>query len=169
MKAREIKNALFSGQLSLSESLRCAQELLVEECDSEVLVWIKNELDGYASDAILPEYRKIPCEVYVEYEDPIYGSRVVHADVQGVSEKIKQELCTMYVAQGVRGIEAIICRKNDEAPRVLIKDGKLNIVLGAVYAQGQINKAYQQTKVSYMKGILDAVRKQLINILSAQI
>ena len=46
MKANEIKNALYSGQLSLSESLRCTQELLEGRGDSEVLAWIKNEWDG---------------------------------------------------------------------------------------------------------------------------
>lgn len=169
MKANEIKNALYSGQLSLSESLRCTQELLAESGDCEVLAWIKNELNGYASDAMLPEYRKIPCEVYVEYEHPIYGSRVIHADMQGVAEPNMAGFCTMYVTQEVEGIEAIVRRNNDEATRVLIKDEKRNIILGAVYSQGQINKAYQQTKISCMKGILDAVRKRLSDILREQI
>jgi len=169
MKANEIKNALYSGQLSLSESLRRTQELLTDSVCSEAFVWIRNELEGYADDAMLPEYRKIPCEVYVEYEHPIYGSRVEHADMQGVGEPNRKEFCTMYVAQGVEGIEAIVRRNVNEATRVLIKDGKCNMILGAVYSQGQINKAYQQTKISCMKRVLDAVRKQLMDILREQI
>ena len=169
MKANEIKNALYSGQLSLSESLRCTQELLEGRGDSEVLAWIKNEWDGYADDAILPEYRKILCEVYVEYEDPIYGTKIVSVDAnefEEIDEEEKLHLYRMHIGYGIEQLEKRLLNKESGDITKTLKGEKYNVLKGKVAnTGGMMVRAYQQAELSCLKSIISFVRQRLLDVL----
>ena len=171
MKENEIRHALNSGQLSLSESLRCMQELLVGSGDSEVLAWIKHELDGYADDAILPEYREIPCEVYVEYEDPLYGTKIVSVDANEFEEIDKEEklhLYRMYIGSGIKQLENRQLNKESGEITKILKGEKYNVLKGRVAnTGGMMVKAYQQAELSCIKSIISSVRKRLLDVLQS--
>lgn len=71
-KSKIIKD-LANGEIDLQTALKRTKVLLQEFDDEKLLEWINYEMEGYPSDVLIPEYRRIPGQPFCSY---IKGSMV---------------------------------------------------------------------------------------------
>ena len=67
MAKSQIIKDLANGKTNLQTALKRTKVLLQEFDDEKLLEWINYEMEGYPSDVVVPEYRRIPGQPFCSY------------------------------------------------------------------------------------------------------
>ena len=170
MSANEILDKLIGGQIKLSQALLYTKVLMADSTCSAQVTWVRNECDGYESRLDVPEYRRIPCQLYAHSSVAFVGEHTKPADAYGLDEVYQKEcglsLYTMYVTEGVESLEEFMNGSTDGTVSMSLPDN-----LNKAFRESNTNpsvailQVYQQAPISYITGLLTSVKNELINIL----
>lgn len=161
---REIQKDAVNSNVSVSDLLRKCKILAYRLGNEDFKSWVDFELNGYESDDLLPEYRKI----YVGSKGHFVGSfgrSFNNADIpiHGLPEKL-QEICTK--ANFSNPIAAL------ESYTVNDKNGQLtqswNLAILAKYGSNMYSdlnciQAWKVIPIAAVIGIIDTVKTKILN------
>lgn len=72
--------------ITLSQALTRAKLIAYKIDNEDFKLWIDNELNGYSNTNLLPQYRKISCELQAVINVPFVGTRAIPIDVTSLDK-----------------------------------------------------------------------------------
>lgn len=165
----ELKIAVTKDETSLSEALlRC--KLLADNIKSdELLKWIHNELNGYGTKDVIPDYRKLSCNLKGD---------IIRTDISGTqkgtgmmlpkgSGEMAEMLSAVSCRDSVAALEDIVSNKSSSMVRYELSADVLPYLTSLCANDFNVYSAYLETSKGQIKQILITVRSKLLDFLSA--
>jgi hypothetical protein len=108
---REIQSAAIDSNTDLATLLRKCKVLAARLGNQEFKVWVDNELSGYKSKNVLPEYRVLDVFSKGHFAGP-FNSGMNNADIplSCIPEEYREMMSKSYMMQPVASIEALISK-----------------------------------------------------------
>lgn len=134
MGNKELYLNLVTNKIAIYEAL--ALSLAFVPLSQKERLWIENELNGYSDKFIVPDYRKLPCEVKARIQN-LYSGIVEDIVLTGkpmedleamLNNKLGLSVYKMYLCQGVESMEQQVADHND-GDIIMIFDGPLSLEL----------------------------------------
>ena len=168
MTPNEILDKLISGQVKLSQAMHLARIMLLQKGNPDMVEWLTNECNGYNGKLSLPDYRKIPCQIYAESQAPYIGTRVEPVNARELDEScIKTSgasLYTMYLVQGIESIETLSEDGKKGIVTMTFSDKIEKMFMSALSPNGTcVSRVYQQASASYIPHVIASVKNEFIN------
>lgn len=179
MKAMSINDlyiGLVTNKLSLSECLALASVCV--PLNSEERLWVDAELNGYNNKTVVPDYRKLSCEVKARIQN-LYSGIVEDIDLIGkpiedleamLNDKLGLSVYKMYLCQGVESMEQQVVDHND-GDIIMKFDGPPGLELKSLLRPNeraysfQTLYVFQTTPTAYLKTALSVIKNFLLSIL----
>ncbi len=160
---RDIQNEATESTVPVSTVLRRAQTLAFRLSHEPLKQWTRNELEGYPSIDVLPDYRRFSLgalPVKGEFVDPtgIY-SNIPIAPTQ-VPDYARERLFTPAFMQGVAEYEALLATGLHEFPIPWTGD---EVLLMRQTALPGLTRAAQMMSSNTIAGMLDQVRNRILS------
>lgn len=161
---REIQKDAVNSNVSISDLLRKCKILAYRLGNEDFKSWVDFELNGYKSNDLLPEYRKL----YVGSRGHFVGSfgrSFNNADIptHGLPEKL-QEICTKAIfTNPIAALESYAVNdKNDQLTQswdlaILAKYGS------NMYSDFNCIQAWKVIPIAAVIGIIDTVKTKILN------
>lgn len=176
MSINDLYLGLVTNKFSLSEGLGLVSVYV--PLTSEERLWVDAELNGYIDKTIVPDYRKLPCEVKARIQN-LYSGIVEDIDLVGqpmedletmLNSKLGLSVYKLYVCQGVESIEQSIKDHND-GDIIMKFEGAPSSELKSLLSPNE--RAYnfktlyvfQATPVAYLKNALSIIKNRLLKIM----
>lgn len=161
---REIQNGAVDGSTDLETLLRKCRILASRLQNDELKSWVQSELDGYANNAIVPEYRIIHCNALGNFSG-YFGSGLKNAPIPEscIPEKHRDELTIMKLREGIGALKAL---SGDSVPSMLQIDWPADAyrLFGTqIYANMNLMQAWLVVPKTAVIGILSTVRNRILN------
>lgn len=125
MAKSKIIKELANGTIDTQTALKRAKVLLQELDNDDVLRWINYEIEGYATDLDVPEYRKIGGQLYGSY---FKGSMVSHMKYTHVPLPLgkmptesKQALLVTDITQGIETLKRMVTESEQSETKTLAR------------------------------------------------
>lgn len=125
MAKSEIIKELANGTIDTQTALKRAKVLLQELDNDDVLRWINYEIEGYATDLDVPEYRKIGGQLYGSY---FKGSMMSHMKYTHVPLPLgkmptesKQALLVTDITQGIETLKRMVTESEQSETKTLAR------------------------------------------------
>lgn len=160
----EIIDILSDESKSLSEALLKTQVLLHKVGKKELAEWVRQELNGYPQEADLPEYRMLHANVLANFRNMDYRYASQPIPIMHLSEEAQKNLQTMTFRQALSVIEDMATKDKGDVIRVLPPE--YSSMLDEGLSNGyHIERAWCQTPVHDVKGILTRIRSRLLDFI----
>lgn len=176
MGNKELYLNLVTNKIAIYEAL--ALSLAFVPLSQDERLWIENELNGYSDKFIVPDYRKLPCEVKARIQN-LYSGIVEDIVLTGkpmedleamLNNKLGLSVYKMYLCQGVESMEQQVADHND-GDIIMIFDGPPSLELKSLLRPNE--RAYnfktmyvfQTSPVAYLKNTLSVIKNRLLSIL----
>ena len=148
--------------------MQLARIMLLQKGNPDMVEWLTNECNGYNGKLSLPDYRKIPCQIYAESQAPYIGTRVEPVHARELDEScIKTSgasLYTMYLVQGIESIEALSEEGNKGVVTMTFPDGIEKMFMSALSTDGTcVSRVYQQASASYIPHVVASAKNEFIS------
>ena len=122
MARSQIIKDIANNTVDLQTALKRTKVLLQEFDDEKLLEWVNYEIEGYPSDAEVPEYRKILGQPYCSYFKGSMMSHITYTDVPmslgDMPEENKKEFHYMDITQGIETLKHFV-NDNKEIGRII--------------------------------------------------
>lgn len=125
MAKSKIIKELANGTIDTQTALKRAKVLLQELDNDDVLRWINYEIEGYATDLDVPEYRKIGGQLYGSY---FKGSMMSHMKYTHVPLPLgkmptesKQALLVTDITQGIETLKRMVTESEQSETKTLAR------------------------------------------------
>lgn len=125
MAKSKIIKELANGTIDTQTALKRAKVLLQELDNEDVLRWINYEIEGYATDLDVPEYRKIGGQLYGSY---FKGSMMSHMKYTHVPLPLgkmptesKQALLVTDITQGIETLKRMVTESEQSETKTLAR------------------------------------------------
>ena len=128
----------------------------------ELAEWIKNEAQGYDTDADIPSYRIVPMSVYGTFSGP-FGSGIKNAPIPSllVKEIVGADWTTYKIRQSAAAVEELTTHKNglqlDMSNLMLVLRGKIYPDFEPVQLVGSVSR-------TAIIDVANAIRNRLLEI-----
>lgn len=176
MSINDLCLGLVTNKYSLSECLALAD--VYAPLTSEERLWVDSELNGYSDKFIVPDYRKLSCEVKARIQN-LYSGIVEDIDLTGkpmeeleamLNNKLGLSVYKMYLCQGVESMEQQVADHND-GDIIMKFEGSPSLELKSLLRPNE--RAYnfktlyvfQTTPTAYLKNSLSVIKNRLLSIL----
>ena len=159
----DIRNDAVDGSVDLSTVLRKCRVLASRLENAAFRQWVLSELNGYAKDKEVPEYRIAQVDSYGTLSG--YGRQLTNAplSLHNLPDKLARALSTAKFFQGVESLQSLIGTglKNNGVysswPPALIAR-----YAASFYQDMNLISAYKVIPVSLVKGVLSTVRNKVL-------
>ena len=160
---KEIRNAAVDANVPIANVLRKCAVLSTQLKNNELRDWAFQELNGYDTEAEVPDYRRVMASLTGNLAGPFQsGYKGVPIPAVALPEKLRNRARTVVFMQGVAGLQACLEREGDLVfhwPGDLIawiqKEGKLSddfVLYGAWQTVGE----------SAVADMIDTVRNRVL-------
>ncbi len=176
MSINDLYIGLVTNKYSLSECLALTDVYV--PLTSEERLWVDSELNGYSDKFIVPDYRKLPCEVKARIQN-LYSGIVEDIDLFGkpmedleamLNGKLGLSVYKMYLCQGVESMEQQVLDHND-GDIIMIFDGPPGMTLKNLIRPNERTYnfktlyVFQTTPTAYLKNTLSVIKNRMLSIL----
>lgn len=161
---KDLIKDLAYDNISLNQGLTRAKLISYKIGDETLKDWIFNELNGYNDHEKLPDYRKIPCELFGVIQIPFSGKRKIPIDAKVLDDWLGGLVYKMNVVQSVSTIEEGIEKTED----VYGYEGlPINLVkqLQKMTKTPELTEVTRQIQFSQLSHILNITKQKLIDTL----
>jgi hypothetical protein len=152
--------------ITLSQALTRAKLIAYKIDNEDFKSWIDNELNGYLNYKLLPQYRKISCELQAVINVPFVGTRTIPMDVTPLDKWFEGgfSLYEMSVVQSISILEENIKKADGNT-------GYENLPQGIVQKfremtnEPQLIEVHRVMQFSQLSHILNLTKQKLIDTL----
>ncbi|WP_286857407.1 MULTISPECIES: hypothetical protein [Sphingobacterium] len=164
---KELIEDLTFEKISLTSALTRAKIIAFKTSNTNFKEWLQQEINGY-TDGLLPDYRIINCEIYLEVYDSYRGSMTIPCDVSKLEEGLNSEISfyKLRIKQSISTLEvnAMDAGSNafgyELAPQSLVT--ALDDLADIDY---QIIAVKRRFQITDMKRILELTKQKLLDTL----
>jgi hypothetical protein len=166
MMLDELIDKLSSESASLTEILLKTKVLLVSIDHPELVQWVNAELNGYGSDAQLPEYRMLPASVRGSIRSLAAMSNNHQLPTYHLGED-RKKIETIELRVSISMIQDLLVRdKSDESGIRFPLPIEITPMFQKGLADGWVvNSAWSEVQLSQMADVLTQVRSRLLDFL----
>lgn len=106
---RDIQNAAIDADVSIAVVLRKCKVLATRLAHEPFKNWVDQELDGYVSEAQVPDYRKVQVQSFGNFAGP-FGSKATNIPIppSSLPEEYREIARTAYILNGVAQLESLV-------------------------------------------------------------
>jgi hypothetical protein len=161
---REIQDAAIDGSTDLETLLRKCRVLAARLKNEQFKLWVQSELDGYASTADVPDYRKFHCQCFGHFSGP-FGSGLKNAPIPEtcIPEEIREGLTNVVMGDGVGPLKNLLSGgKDDQLTSNWPADATL-LFGRQIYRNMNLMQGWMVMSKSQVIGILSTVRNKILN------
>lgn len=154
------------GSQDLSSLLRKCRILAQRLGNNDLKAWVSKELDGYAPDDQLPDYRVLSRALILADYFGAFGSALQNVTTpnSSIPEEIRDFVAGVRATQGVREIQEQIAQSKDGALRIAIPPEAYPAIRNKNVREDMVLvSAVKIVNTSFLQGILDAVRNRILN------
>ncbi len=150
--------------ISLSQGLTRAKLIAYKIGDETLKEWIDNEINGYKDPEKLPDYRKIPCELFGVIQVPFGEKKKIPIDAKYLDDWLNGLVYKMNVVQSVSTLEESIKKAEgiygyENLPINLVKQFQ------EMTNSPELIEVTRQIQISQLNHILNITKQKLIDTL----
>lgn len=180
MSINDLYFGLVTNKFSLSEGLALVSVYV--PLSSEERLWVNAELNGYNDKTIVPDYRKLSCEVKARIQN-LYSGVVEDIDLVGkpiedleamLNSKLGLSVYKLYVCQGVESIEQLVKNHND-GDIIMKFEGAPSSELKSLLSSNErvfnfkTIYVFQTAPVAYLMNALSVIKNRLFKIMQSHL
>ena len=161
---RDIQEATIDTSVPLSTLLRKCKILASRLGSAEFNSWIDNELNGYSSREIVPEYRILPVNSKGHFSGP-YGSGMKYADIPltTIPEKFRDNLRKSYLMTSIASLESLVEDSDGGTAQEPWNPDLVAHVGQGIYVGMNCMQAWKVIPMNLIVAALDSVRTRILN------
>lgn len=161
----DIIDLLTDGDGSLTEALIKTKVVLHKIGHKELIEWVNNELNGYASTDQVPPYRILQAQVLANMANMAYQVNAHPIPTMHLKDSYRESIETAKLTESLAVLEKFTESDNNSSLRRAIPM-EANHMLGEPLSGGfQIQSAWSEIQLSGITSILTQVRSRLLDFL----
>lgn len=160
---REIQADAINASVPVDVLLRKCRLLSARLKHDELKQWALRELDGYGSDAPLPNYRQFRGQGTGHFSGP-FGSGIKNGPIAAslIPEKMRDTLTHIRLRQGIAGLAELV-EDADTNPR-MVWPAETSMMFGEdIYPGYNMIQGWTTIPTSFITGILSTVRNRVLD------
>ena len=152
--------------ITLSQALTRAKLIAYKIDNKDFKSWIDNELNGYFNNNVIPQYRKIPCELQAVINVPLVGTKTVPIDATSFDKWSdgKFSFYKMNVLQRVSMLEEYTKKANGNIIYENLPQDKVQ-KFREMTNEFQLIEVHRVMDISQLNQILNQTKQKLIDTL----
>lgn len=161
---QEIQKEAVDGKADLATLLRKCRVLAARLKNDEFKNWVQYELDGYPSEAELPEYRRMRAQSYGHFSGA-FGSGLRNAPIpiMCIPEEFRKFVTDVEFRSGIGSLQDLISRSKGGTLQEQWPADLVAFVASRIYERMNLGQAWKAIPSSAIVGILDTVRNRILN------
>lgn len=161
---KELIKDLTFDRINLGQALSRAKLMAFDLNNAEFKSWVNQELSGYANDDDLPNYRKIPCEVFAIVQTSA-GTQKIPYDLTEVDFKLGGRIYKQFNKFSISAIEENLKIKGNEQFGYEDFPAPLVATLREMGASSNIIGVRRKMQFAHLEQILNLTKNKLIDTL----
>ena len=159
---QDLIDALSKPETQIEDALILAQVLAHKLSDKEMATWVDSELNGYAEQAELPDYRHVTMEIRGNVRNIAWSHNDTLIALNALTEKQRQNLTAHEIREGVGQI-AQLAAKEIVGTLTVGLHPEVCAVLSRQYEGGyHVERAWGQMGLGTFKQVLTQIRSRLL-------
>jgi hypothetical protein len=163
----EMQTSLLSGDADIAPILLKFRLLAAKLGSGPLQEWVKHELEGYPTDAEVPDYRVLEVVYRGTFSGP-FGSGIKNAQIPSylIAQYADESWNTFKMRQSVAAVDELVNASKDSGGSLSINASNLILLLqGKVYQGYACNEVSGTIGVTQLKELQHAVRSRILELL----
>lgn len=161
----EIINILTNDMQSLTNALLKTKVLAYKLNNDKLLKWVNNELNGYESGSVLPDYRIIPTTVVGSFSNGYQRANHAQIPTSHLDPKLQEALSETKMTHSVSNLEHLITYKDESLGQPLSPEICGFISRNFPYDGYVVEFAKKSLTKGQIVGILAQIRSKLLEFI----
>jgi hypothetical protein len=162
----QIQMEAVDSDYDLASILRKCRVLAQRLNNSDLKLWVVNELEGYRAEDNLPDYRVLSQPLLLGDYFGAFGAQLrnVQIPISAVMEEFREDIMGLKITRGVREIQEQIANSDKGFLKIAVPpEAHAAIRNEQVRADMVLASVVKIVDTSFLQGILDTVRNRILN------
>jgi len=159
---KDIVTLLSDKDGSLTDALLKTKVLMHRIGHKELAGWVNDELNGYASDRPVPDYRTISTRLHGNVSNLAWRHTGTQLPTMHLSKEVRERFCVEKLRQSIQVLEQLSKSKNSLS-RPIAPEWYYKLAKGAIESSFNIDSAWVQFEPTQIVNVLIEVRSRLLD------
>jgi hypothetical protein len=159
---KDIVTVLSDKDGSLTDALLKTKVLMHHIGHKELAGWVNDELNGYPSDSLVPDYRTIPTRLYGNVSNLAWRHSGTQLPTSHLPKEVRERFCIEKLRQSIQVLEQL-SKSDGSLSRPVSPEWYYTLAKGAIESSFNIDSAWVQFEPTQLVNLLIEVRSRLLD------